>query len=88
MLEPLGNLIRRWNADPRPATTLALCQALAEAGEQHRAAPPADWPQFVQVCADVGRIVGDRFALDLDVLLAAGRMHLAAGATWDAQSVV
>lgn len=88
MLEPLGNLIRRWNADPRPATTLALCQALAEAGEQQRAAPPPDWPQFVQVCADVGRIVGDRFALDLDVLLAAGRMHLAAGATWDAQSVM
>ncbi len=86
MLEPLANLIRRWRADPRPAPTLALCQALAEAGELHRVAPPVEWAEYVHICAEVGRVVADRFALDLDVLLAAGRMHLAAGATWDAQS--
>jgi len=86
MLEPLGNLIRRWRADPRPATTLALCQSLAEVGEASRSAPPAGWPEYIAFCGEVGRVVGERFALDLDVLLAAGRMHLAAGATWDAQA--
>jgi len=90
MLPGLDQLIQRWRADPRPAVTLALCQSLADYGEDKRrdsASHADEWASYLELTNEIGSIIDKQHAAEIDVLVAAARMHLSAGAILWAQQV-
>lgn len=91
MLPGLDHLVDRWRADPRPAATLALCQAVAEHGEEKRRSAHKnleEWQAFLDVCAEVSAVAVEVFSDDIDILLSLARMHLAAGSLYESQEVL
>jgi Tfp pilus assembly protein PilF len=79
----LDDLLARWRADPRASTTIALCQALAEGCSQ-----PGGAPEDQALAVGVGRAAAARYPEDASVLLAVGRMYLAAGELSEARTIV
>jgi tetratricopeptide (TPR) repeat protein len=79
----LDDLLARWRADPRASTTIALCQALAEGCSQ-----PGGSPEDQALAVGVGRAAATRYPEDASVLLAVGRMYLAAGELSEARTIV
>ncbi len=76
-------LVAKWRSDQRASTTILLCSALAECGEGVRD-KPADYLALVTELARVGSAL---FASDANVLIAAGKMLVAAEDLLDAQRV-
>jgi len=90
MLPGLDQLIQRWRANPRPAVTLALCQSLAEYGEDKRrdaASHSDEWASYLELTNEIGSVIDKQHAAEIDVLVTAARMHLSAGAILWAQQV-
>lgn len=76
-------LVAKWRSDQRASTTLLLCSALTECAEGLRERPG----DFDVLVGDLARVAATQFATDANVLVAAGKMLVAAEELLEAQRV-
>lgn len=78
----LEELVAKWRVDPRPSATILVCGALADA-----AAKPEARSIVLALAREIGEAALLRYPHDPNVLLAAGRMMLAAREVVPAQAI-